>query len=121
MLRQFNRQDLLGKRLVEKGVITEEQLAEALRLQDELSGDKNGSRGMLGKLLVELGYCTEEDVAKVLAERASVQFISLEAYPINPGPWSPFLPRLRRYKALPIDFTEDDRLLLAMQKPDISR
>jgi hypothetical protein len=32
MLRQFNRQDLLGKRLVEKGVITEEQLAEALRL-----------------------------------------------------------------------------------------
>ena len=67
MLRQFNRQDLLGKRLVEKGVITEEQLAEALRLQDELSGDKNGSRGMLGKLLVELGYCTEEDVAKVLA------------------------------------------------------
>ncbi|MGI6659404.1 MAG: GspE/PulE family protein [Dethiobacteraceae bacterium] len=118
MLRQFNRQDLLGKRLVEKGVITEEQLAEALRLQDELSGDKNGSRGMLGKLLVELGYCTEEDVAKVLAERASVQFISLEAYPINPAAMVTISPEAaRRYKALPIDFTEDDRLLVAMQKP----
>lgn len=117
-MRQFNRQDLLGKRLVEKGVITEAQLTEALRQQDELNGSRDGNRDLLGKLLVQLGYCTEEDVAKVLAERSSVQFISLEVYPINPAATVTISPEAaRRYKALPIDFTEDDRLLVAMQKP----
>jgi type IV pilus assembly protein PilB len=104
----------LGKRLVEEGVVTKEQLQEASR-HKEL---KEGEKGLLGRVLVRLGYCTEEDVAKIVAKRAGVNFISLENYPMDASAMvSISAEAARRYRALPIDFTEDDRLLVALEQP----
>jgi type IV pilus assembly protein PilB len=105
--------DLMGKRLVLEGVITQEQLDEALQHKDL----KKGERGLLGRVLVRLGYCTEEDVAKVVAERAGVPFISLENYPVDAAAMvSISAESARRYRALPIDFS-DERLVVAMEQP----
>ncbi|NLP37970.1 MAG: Flp pilus assembly complex ATPase component TadA [Firmicutes bacterium] len=106
-------QDLLGKRLVEEGLITQEQLEFALE-QKEAQKDQTP----LGKFLVNLGYCTEEDVARVIAKRAGVPFLRLSEYPINAAAVALLAPEnAKRYKALPIDFTEDGRLMVAMEQP----
>ncbi|MBT9141314.1 MAG: Type II secretion system protein E [Dehalococcoidia bacterium] len=109
-----NMQELLGKRLIQDGVITQEQLEQALSHRDFKKGDK----GLLGRILVRLEYCTEEDVARVVAERAGVQFLSLESYPLDPVAMLTVLPEAaRRYRALPIAFSPEGRLLVAMQQP----
>jgi len=109
-----NMQDLLGKRLIQEGIITQEQLDEALRHRDL----KKGEKGLLGRILVRLGYCTEEDVARIVAERAGVQFLSLQSYPLDAAAMLTVSPEAaRRYRALPLAFTPDGRLLVAMQQP----
>lgn len=52
---------MLGEMLVEKGVITEEQLLEAVR-------DQKGKE-RLGEVLVRKGYAKEEDIKKVLSDQ----------------------------------------------------
>jgi type IV pilus assembly protein PilB len=106
--------NFLGTWLVKEGVITEEQLNEALNNQ-KLSKDK---QNYLGKVLVKLGYCTEDDIARVIAKRAGVPFISLENFRIDPAAVAT-LPAeaLKRYNVLPIAFN-GDKLTVAMQHPD---
>jgi len=112
-VKQRKMHELMGKRLVLEGVISQEQLDEALQHKDL----KKGERGLLGRVLVTLGYCTEEDVAKVVAERAGVPFISLENYPVDAAAMvTVSAESARRYRALPIDFS-DDRLVVAMEQP----
>lgn len=113
-MKQHKFQDLLGKRLIEEGIITQEQLDEAIRSKNLRKGEK----GLLGKVLVELGYCTEEDVARVVAEKAGVPFVSLEAYPVDASAMVTITAEAaRRYKALPINFAENGSLIVAMQQP----
>ena len=52
----------LGRLLVEEGLISEEQLAEALSEQQE-------SRELLGQILVERGAVATADLAAALAEQ----------------------------------------------------
>jgi type IV pilus assembly protein PilB len=98
---------------MEEGVITQEQLDEALQHSDL----KKGERGLLGKILVKLGHCMEDDVAKIMADRAGVQFVSLESFPVDPTAMvSITAEQARRYKAIPIGF-DDNRLIVAMHQP----
>ena len=113
-MKRYQPQELLGIRLIEEGVLTQAQLDEALKHRDL----KKGEKGLIGKILVRLGYCSEEDVARIMAERAGVPFISLETYPINAAAMVTIsADAARRYSSLPIDFTEDDKLMVAMQQP----
>ena len=50
---------MLGEVLVEKKIIDEKQLNEALNVQAK---DKE----LLGQILVKLGHCFEEDIARAL-------------------------------------------------------
>jgi len=52
----------LGEALLNAGVVTKEQLAEAVRVQGR-------RRGMLGEILVSLGHIDEEQLADALAEQ----------------------------------------------------
>jgi len=105
----------LGARLVEAGVITPEQLEEALRRQNAKL--KDGKKERLGRILVELGYCTEEDIARVMADRTGIPFLLLESYPVDQAALSLISPETaRRYRALPIGF-EGGRLVVAMMNP----
>nr|WP_204615448.1 ATPase, T2SS/T4P/T4SS family [Desulforadius tongensis] len=108
------KKNFLGTWLVKEGVVTEAQLEEALNNQ---AVNKN-NRGLLGKTLVQMGYCSEEDIARVIAKRAGVPFVSLENYPVDTAAMALLSPEIiKRYKALPIAFSDDGRLIVAMQQP----
>ena len=58
---------LLGELLVKKGLVTQEQINEALK-ESPVNGD------MLGKILVNRGLIKEIDLLKVLAEQFNLPF-----------------------------------------------
>lgn len=98
----------LGKILLESGLVTEDQLQEAVESQNGRS---------LVKTLVELGYATEEDVAKAIAKATNLPYLKLSDYRINPAAVA-LVPEdmARRYELIPIDI-EDNRLVVAMSDP----
>ncbi|OGK12747.1 MAG: hypothetical protein A2W80_18270 [Candidatus Riflebacteria bacterium GWC2_50_8] len=61
----------LGDALIDSGLITAEQLSEALGRQKEM-----GKR--LGKVLEEIGMCTDEQIARALAEQLVIPYIELD-------------------------------------------
>ena len=62
----------LGDVLVERDLITREQLNEALAAQQQLQGK---DRKRLGKLIVEMGFLTERQIAEALAELLALELI----------------------------------------------
>jgi len=63
-----DRTKYIGQSLVEKGIITEEQLERALAEQ-QTSGKP------LGRILIDFGYITEEDIFKLLGKKTSPEHI----------------------------------------------
>lgn len=61
----------IGELLVKSGIITEDQLNEALRIQQT---DKR----RLGQILIELGYINARDLVWILSEQVSIPFIELK-------------------------------------------
>ncbi|KKL60767.1 hypothetical protein LCGC14_2202050, partial [marine sediment metagenome] len=59
----------LGQLLVKNGALTEDQLAEALRLQHE-----DGNRLLLGEVLVQRGFSSEEQIMECLALGYGIPF-----------------------------------------------
>ena len=68
----------LGQLLIASGVITEEQLKQALNVQK-----KEGGR--LGTTLVKLGFLTEEKLVTFLSKQYGVPSINLSDYKIDPS------------------------------------
>jgi len=62
----------LGDVLVERDLLTREQLEEVLAAQRRLTGR---DRKRLGQLLVEMGYLTERQVAQALAELLALELV----------------------------------------------
>ncbi|KAB2951308.1 type II secretion system protein GspE [Heliorestis acidaminivorans] len=105
--------NFLGTWLINAKVITEEQLATALELQDTTPGKK----GLLGQTLIDLGYCTEVDIARAVAARSNIPFVTLEDYLIDNNALTLITPEAsKRYKALPIAF-ENNKLIVVMKYP----
>lgn len=98
----------IGKILLEAGLITEDQLQEAVESQDGRS---------LVRTLVELGYASEEDIAKAVAKATNLPYLKLSEYKINPAAVA-LIPEdmARRYELVPIDI-EDNKLVVAMSDP----
>lgn len=67
----------LGDALIAEGLITEEQLQQALALQK-----KSGKR--LGQVLVEMNLVTEHDIVQILSKQLKIPFIDLSNYLIDP-------------------------------------
>ncbi|OGS22621.1 MAG: type IV-A pilus assembly ATPase PilB [Elusimicrobia bacterium RIFOXYA2_FULL_39_19] len=63
----------LGEMLVNLGILTPEQLKEALEIQKQ-------SGGKLGHILMQLNYVTEEVLLTFLGKQAGMQFISLQEF-----------------------------------------
>jgi type IV pilus assembly protein PilB len=70
-------QKKLGEMLVDAGVISLEQLQEALESQRE-----SGKR--LGEMVVEMQMCTEDEVQNVLAEQLGIEKIDLYEDRVDP-------------------------------------
>lgn len=100
----------LGELLIERGVLSEEQLEKALSLQKEKGG-------LIGEILVELGFAKEEDIAQSLTAQYGFPYLPLSNYDISseiidivPGRVS------RQYLLVPIDKIGNN-LTLAMSNP----
>lgn len=69
----------IGQHLIEKGLITEEQLQQVLAKQKESKGKK-----MFGDVILEMKILTENQFSEVLAERLNVPFVDLDNYELIP-------------------------------------
>ncbi|MCF7874151.1 MAG: Flp pilus assembly complex ATPase component TadA [Candidatus Omnitrophica bacterium] len=69
----------LGDILISEGMITKEQLAQALKKQEE-------SGGKLGELLVDLGYIEEKQIAVALSKQLGIAYISKASGKLKPVP-----------------------------------
>jgi Type II secretion system (T2SS), protein E, N-terminal domain len=101
----------LGSLLLEKGLLTSEQLDQAL-VERRVQGS------LLGETLVRLGFIFEDELARVLAEQAEVPFVNLDTIPVDPGAVG-VLPRSlgESLPALPVRFTPEGGLVVAVADP----
>lgn len=101
----------MGDILVEAGVLTQEQLEDALVQQE------SDPHRRFGAIVVERGYTTEEAVARILAAQLRLPYVSL-----LPGTYDASVPRLisahlaRLHKAVPIR-QQTGVLTVAMANP----
>ena len=102
------RRKYIGEILVEAGVITEQQLQDALAKQNGVP---------LGPTLVKLGYATEQDVAAAVAKTLGLEFVDLSSFEVDPAAAALIGEEVaRRYRLLPIAF-EGETLVVAMADP----
>ena len=101
----------LGEILIQRGLLSEEDLGSALDLQAERPGDK------LGKILVDLGFVSAKDVLSALSEQLDLPVLTLQ----GPPPASPELETLspkflRQFCCIPVQL-RDQTVVLAMADP----
>jgi type IV pilus assembly protein PilB len=86
----------LGELLVQRGILTSDELERALAHQSDQK-----HRSLLGEVLVELGYASEQQVMEVLAEGYGVPCVEQVARVADP----------RIIEILPRDFIEEHKVL----------
>ena len=100
----------LGEILIERRLISKEDLDRALELQRD-RGDK------LGKTLVDLGFVALRDVLAALAEQLQVPLLSVDSPPAVSPETETLSPRfLRQFRCLPVAL-HDHTVMLAMADP----
>lgn len=98
----------LGRVLVQSGLVTEEQLSEALALEGAAS---------LPAALSRLGYADDVRVAQVVADAMGLVYVDLGAYDIDANAATMLSSELaRRYTVLPVKI-QDGELVVAMSDP----
>jgi MSHA biogenesis protein MshE len=109
----FTKKIRLGDLLVEKGLITEQQLQQALGEQKKL-GRK------LGGTLIELGMIDEDSLLNLLAGQLNIPLIDINNYNYN-NETAKLLPEsnARRYRALVLEDRDKDYLVAMADPTDI--
>ena len=102
----------LGQLLLARGIVTAEQIEQALAEQRD-----KGHRKLLGELLVEMGYCTENQIASALAQGYGVPYAQVTPKICDPKVIE-ILPRefLEEYIVLPL-FKVNNVLTIAVSEP----
>jgi len=100
----------LGELLIERGIITPQQLENALITQQERGG-------LIGEILVELRFAKEEDIAQALTAQYGFPYLPLSNYEVDPEIINIIPGRVaRQYLLVPIDKIGNN-LTLAMSNP----
>jgi type IV pilus assembly protein PilB len=100
----------LGTLLLERGLVTEEQLETALEEQRQ-------SRKSLGRVLIDGGIVSEGDLVSTLAARIGLEFVDLLDFSIDASAVGLISDSLaRRFQAVPVAW-EENRLVVAMADP----
>lgn len=100
----------LGEILVGWGVLTEDQVSEALQYGME-------NRKRIGEALVEMELCSEDDVVKALATQFGWEYIDLDKQPVNRDVLELMPAKLiEDYRVLPLG-EEGDKLKLIITDP----
>jgi type IV pilus assembly protein PilB len=102
--------DSLGSELVERGLLSADQLAVAQETQRNLGGD-------LGHILIKRGFVSEEQLLEFLSQRIDIPFISLRDYAIDSEVLKLVPVALaKKYHFMPL-FRIEETLTLAMADP----
>jgi general secretion pathway protein E len=100
----------LGEMLLERQLVTAEDLERALELQKD-RGEK------IGKILVDAGFVAARDVLGALSEQLRVPLVSIDGPPAVSPETEKLSPRfLRQFRCLPVAL-QDSSLTLAMADP----
>jgi len=104
----------LGKVLVQRGILTEDQIRQALERQAESKGAKK-----LEDAIVEMDVAPAEQVFAVLSELVNVPFIDIATAQVDEGVVNlvPF-DVIERINAIPIARADDGGLVFVMAEPD---
>ncbi|MBM3246913.1 MAG: type II secretion system protein GspE, partial [Candidatus Omnitrophica bacterium] len=101
---------LIGQALIDKGVITAEQLEVGLREQKK-SGD------FICTTLVKLGIATEEKIFGILSQQLNIPYVKLKDKEIPPSVIEKVPAKFAsHYKIIPLDF-KDNILVIAITDP----
>lgn len=102
----------LGDALIQKGLLTQEQLEKALGKQKE-------SGGKLGETLVNLRFVTEADIIDVLCEQLEIEFVDLRKFKIEESVVQ-VLPEsfMKKNNLIPIGFDETNPNILKVAMSD---
>ena len=101
----------IGDILIEQGLITPQQLKEALEMQ------KNGNKKRLGEIFVETGVITMEELYEVLQYVYETEYVDLSNYVIDPEVISLISEKIAlRLKLIPIS-KNNGELIIAMANP----
>ena len=102
----------LGDLLLARGVVTQDQLAKALDVQQRGQRER-----LLGEILVDLGYATGDQVLAALAEGCGVPFAHLTPHLLDTAVRSALHEAfIRKYGVLPL-FRVRDTLTVAVSEP----
>lgn len=101
---------LIGQLLINKGMITPEQLQEGLREQEKTCH-------FICTILVKLGFLTQEKVLTVLSEQLNIPYLNLKGRDIHP----PVIKKVPAkfasyYKIIPVEI-DNNVLVIAMVDP----
>jgi len=100
----------LGELLIERGIISQHQLDQALTVQKERGG-------LIGEVLVELGFAKEEDITQALTAQYGFPYLPLANYEINSEIIDIIPSRVaRQYLLIPVDKVGNS-LTLSMSNP----
>ncbi len=108
----------IGTLLVERGIITEQQLTEALDAQKKQQAQGQYKK-LLGEILVELGYASEEEVINSVTTQYAVPYLPVESYEIDKELIRSVPADLvHKYRFLPIDKIGDLLTITISDIPD---
>ena len=102
----------VGDLLLEQGIISPDQLQQALSHQES-----SGHRKLLGELLIELGMVSQDQVLSTLARAYGIPFVHLTAQHVDPAA-AKLLERdfINQQHALPL-FLIENKLTVAVAEP----
>lgn len=103
----------IGDLLVRSGILTEEQLQSALKVQMEQGGK-------IGDILIQLKLVSEAGLIKALSEQLNIPIVDLKHYQIKLDIIQKLPERIaRRYKVILLDIIEGDYLVGMVDPTDL--
>jgi type IV pilus assembly protein PilB len=101
----------IGEVVVDLGFADQDAVEQAVTVARSL-------RKPTGQVLVERGVLRQDQLARVVAERFGLDYIDLSVYEPDMGAVNLLSAEaIKRYQAVPVSFTDDGALLLAMADP----
>ena len=106
----YGKEQLLGQVLINRGLITREQMDEALR-------EQKSSGGFLGGILIKLGYISQDELFSIYAEQLGVEYVKLKNRVISSAVIEKVPAKFAsHYKLIPLDL-KDGILTIAVTNP----
>jgi type IV pilus assembly protein PilB len=102
---------MIGEVVVDLGFASREKVEEAVAIA-------RAQGRPTGQVLVEQGVLRQDQLARVVAERFGLDYVDLAVYELDMGAVNLISSdSAKRYQAVPVGFTDDGALLLAMADP----